>query len=223
VVVAEEQTAGRGRLDRAWTSPARAGLTFSVLLRPVGVPPARWAWLPLLAGVALTRAVRRVAQVEARLKWPNDLLLDGSAGSGGGGKAAGVLAEVVGDAVVVGVGLNVTTTRAELPAPEATSLLLAGAATTDRDTLLRAVLRELAEDYGVWCAHAGAADGSGLRAAYVESCATLGRQVRVTRPGREPLAGEAVDVDADGRLVVDTAGGPVPIAAGDVIHLRPAT
>lgn len=219
VVVAEEQDAGRGRLNRGWVSPPRAGLTFSVLLRPAGVPVPRWGWLPLLAGVALTRAVGRLGEVVAVLKWPNDLLLGPDRK-----KAAGLLAEVAGgDAIVLGIGLNVTTRTEELPRPDATSLAIEGAACTDRDTLLRAVLRELAADYLVWRDAAGDPTASGLRAAYVESCDTLGRRISVELPGREPLVGEAVDVDTDGRLVVDPDGGgqPVPVAAGDVVHARP--
>ncbi len=215
VVVAEEQTAGRGRLGRSWQSPPGAGLTFSVLLRPDGAARARWGWVPLLAGVALARAVRRVAEVEARVKWPNDLLLGPARG-----KVAGMLAEVVGDAVVLGVGLNVTTTRAELPRQDATSLALEGATTTDRDPVLRAVLRELAADYATWRLHGGDAEASGLRRAYAESCDTLGRPVSVALPDGGVLVGEAVDIDRDGRLVVDSADGPLPVAAGDVTHVR---
>ena len=102
VLAADEQRAGRGRLGRAWVSPPRAALTFSLLLRPQGVPPARRGWLPLLAGVAVTAAVRSVASVEARLKWPNDVLA-------GPAKLGGILAEASGNAVVIGIGLNVST------------------------------------------------------------------------------------------------------------------
>jgi BirA family biotin operon repressor/biotin-[acetyl-CoA-carboxylase] ligase len=238
VLVAELQDAGRGRLDRSWVSPQSAGLTFSVLLRPGPVPVQRWGWLPLLAGVALTRAVRRLGEVEAALKWPNDLLLGperpgaggapewpGAGGAPGRKKAAGLLAEIAnGGALVLGIGLNVTTRADELPRPDATSLRLEGAACTDRDPLLRAILRELADDYTVWRDHDGDPEASGLRRAYTESCDTLGRRVRVELPSSEALLGEAVDIDTDGRLVVDPDGGgqPVPVAAGDVVHARPA-
>jgi BirA family biotin operon repressor/biotin-[acetyl-CoA-carboxylase] ligase len=201
VVVAEEQTAGRGRLDRVWVSPPRAGLTFSLLLRPEEAP-AQWPWLPLLAGVAVARALRSHAAVEAVVKWPNDILVDGR-------KACGLLAEAVAGALVVGIGLNVTTRRSELPHGLATSLQLEGARTTDRDTLLRAVLREVT---GVM------ADPIEARAAYRELCATVGARVRVELPGGAAVEGLAEAVDADGRLVVDgTAYG-----VGDVVHLRPA-
>jgi BirA family biotin operon repressor/biotin-[acetyl-CoA-carboxylase] ligase len=217
VLVAEAQDAGRGRQDRVWVSPPRAGLTFSVLLRPSGVPQYRWGWLPLLAGVALTRAVGRLGEVDAWLKWPNDLLLGPRRR-----KAAGLLAEVADGGVVVGIGLNVTTTAEELPREDATSLLLESAACTDRGPLLRAVLRELGHDYVAWRDAGGDPDASGLRRVYAESCDTVGRQVKVLLPGEAVLAGEAVDIDADGRLIVRPDGGApaVSVAAGDVVHVR---
>jgi BirA family biotin operon repressor/biotin-[acetyl-CoA-carboxylase] ligase len=218
VLVAEAQAAGRGREGRAWVSPPRAGLTFSVLLRPSAVPPARWGWLPLLAGVALTRAVGRLGEVDAWLKWPNDLLLGPHRR-----KAAGLLAEVADGAVVVGIGLNVTTVADELPREDATSLRLEDSACTDRGPLLSAVLRELGDDYVKWRDAGGDPEASGLRRVYVESCDTIGRDVRVQLPGGAVLAGEAVDVDADGRLLVRPAGGgeSVAVAAGDVVHVLP--
>jgi BirA family biotin operon repressor/biotin-[acetyl-CoA-carboxylase] ligase len=210
VVVAEQQTAGRGRLDRRWTSPPRAGLAVSVLLRPRTNP--RWyGWLPLLAGVSLVETVRRLGDVDAVLKWPNDLLIDER-------KCAGVLAEAVPDGVVIGIGLNVTMRPDELPVPEATSLQLAGAACTDRDPLLRALLRTLADRYERWRADP---ESGALREAYRMHCATLGRTVRVSLPDASVLTGTAVDIDDAGRLVVT---GPdrttTTVAAGDVLHVR---
>src|SRR6476469_5017269 len=133
VLAAEEQRAGRGRMGRTWTSPPRAALTFSVLLKPA-VPPARRGWLPLLAGVAVATAVTQVTGVRTGLKWPNDLLAADA-------KLAGILAEAVGDAVVVGIGLNVSTEPAEFPSTRpgalpATSLRAAGATALDRASLL---------------------------------------------------------------------------------------
>ncbi len=211
VLVADEQTRGRGRLDRTWSSPPRSGLTFSVLLRPGDVPVAQWSWLPLLAGVAVARAVRRIGEVDATLKWPNDVLVDRR-------KLAGILVERAGDAAVVGVGLNVSTRAEELPVPTATSLAVAGAATTDRDPILRAMLRELGEWYAAWRGYQGDVARSGVRAAYLQLCRTVGSAVRVEQPGREPLAGRAVDVDEDGRLVVDDGAQWHRVAAGDVVH-----
>jgi BirA family biotin operon repressor/biotin-[acetyl-CoA-carboxylase] ligase len=213
VVVAESQTAGRGRQGRSWESPPRAGLTFSVLLRPPQVS----GWLPLLTGLAVAVAMQEQAGVAAGLKWPNDVLVGASDSAR---KVAGVLAEVpggtggtggAGGAVVIGIGLNVTTRAAELPDDRATSLALAGALTTDRETLLKAILRSLARAYASW-----RADPEALIPAYRSACVTLGRQVRVELPDGQSYEGLAADIDNDGRLLVADRA----FAAGDVIHLR---
>jgi BirA family biotin operon repressor/biotin-[acetyl-CoA-carboxylase] ligase len=205
VVVAEQQTAGRGRLDRTWVSPPRAGLTFSVLLKP-DLPTASWPWLPLLGGLAVATALREQADVDAVLKWPNDVLVPVD---GHHRKVCGLLAEVPqSDAVVLGIGLNVTTTTDELPHDEATSLRLAGATVTDRDTLLRAVLRALTR---------ALADPAAGRREYRALCCTVGQRVRLELPGRPPVEGTAQAVDDGGQLVVDG----VPYGAGDVVHVRP--
>ena len=197
VVVTEHQTAGRGRLDRTWVAPARAGLTLSVLLRP-DLPLERWPWLPLWAGVAVARTLREQTGVDAVLKWPNDVLV-------GGRKLCGLLAEVpVEGVVVLGIGLNVTTRQAELPRPDATSLALEGATTTDRDTLLRALLRSLRDVLAE-----AAPDG------YRALCSTVGGAVRIDLPGGATVTGTAEAVDGTGRLVVDGRA----YAAGDVVHL----
>lgn len=213
VLVGEHQSAGRGRLGRSWSAPPRSALTFSVLLRPAPATRAKWGWLPLLAGTAVASAVRGTTGVEAALKWPNDVLV-------GDAKLAGVLAQVAGDAVVVGIGLNVSLRADELPVPTATSLALAGATTIDRDTVLRAVLRRLGTDYRSWREHDGEADVCGLRPTYLSLCTTLGRDVTVHLPDGETLTGRALDVDAEGRLVVDTVSGQRALAAGDVVHVR---
>ncbi|MEU9142056.1 biotin--[acetyl-CoA-carboxylase] ligase [Streptomyces sp. NPDC048404] len=221
VLVAEEQNAGRGRLDRRWTAPARSGLFFSVVLKPTGVPVERWGWLPLLTGVAVATGLSRSAGVDTALKWPNDLLVtvDGEER-----KAGGILAERAGgDAVVVGIGVNVSLRAEELPVPGAGSLALAGATTTDRDTVLRAVLRSLEQWYVRWRDAGGDPVASGLQDAYAAGCATLGRTVRAELPGGRSIVGEAVALDGDGRLVIATADGvQEPVGAGDVVHLRTA-
>ncbi len=223
--VAEHQQAGRGRLGRSWETPARAALTMSLLVRPAA-PRERWSWLPLLAGVAVVRALREVAGVQAGLKWPNDVLVpprpgEQADGPHGAGKVAGLLAEVSGDAVVLGIGLNVTTGRDELP-PGGTSLREAGSATTDRDTVLRAVVRELGAGLRSFDDHGGDAVASGLAAATRELCTTLGLPVRVEQPAGS-LQGVAEGVDDDGRLLVRTPAGALEaVAAGDVVHLRDA-
>ena len=211
VVVAEHQTAGRGRLDRTWETPPRAALTFSVLLRPT-VGPERWPWLPLLTGLAVAGALRD-AGIEAGVKWPNDVLL-------GDLKTAGILVERVdtptGPAAVVGIGLNVSTTAEELPVPTATSLAVATGTAPDRTGLLLAILARLRREQDAW--QAGGSEG--LRSAYVSACVTIGRDVRVDLPAGETLTGRATGVDPGGRLVVQGAGGETAVGAGDVIHVR---
>ncbi|MEV5429995.1 biotin--[acetyl-CoA-carboxylase] ligase [Streptomyces sp. NPDC052701] len=221
VLVAEEQTAGRGRLDRQWTAPARSGLFFSVLLTPAEVPVARWGWLPLLTGVAVATGLSRAAGVDTALKWPNDLLVTVG---GEERKAGGILAERAGDGgVVIGVGVNVTLREEELPVPTAGSLALAGAVSTDRDPLLRGMLRALEQWYRRWRDAGGDPAACGLQETYAAGCATLGRVVRAELPGDRSVVGEAVAVDGDGRLVLATGEGvQEPVGAGDIVHLRPA-
>ncbi|MFE5681175.1 biotin--[acetyl-CoA-carboxylase] ligase [Streptomyces erythrochromogenes] len=219
VVVAEEQSAGRGRLDRSWVAPARSGLFFSVLFKPGDtVPQEQWGWLTLLAGVATATGLSRAAGVDTALKWPNDLLVTVE---GEERKTGGILAERVEDGVIVGIGLNVTLTEEELPVPAAGSLLLAKATVTDREPLLKAVLRSLEEWYGNWRAAGGDPAASGLQETYAAGCATLGRHVRAELPGGRTLTGTAEAVDTDGRLVIRTAEGThEAVGAGDVVHLR---
>lgn len=219
VVVAENQTAGRGRLGREWVAPPRSSLTVSFLVvPPASVAPSRWSWLPLLTGLAAAAAVRRVTGVEVGLKWPNDVLA-AQGGEQGGLKLGGILLERVeregSAAAVVGVGLNCTQDADELPVPQATSLALAGARDLDRAALLSALAEELGERLDAWVR------GEDLRPAYVERCVTLGQQVRVSVPGGDVL-GEAVDIDPGGRLVVRTASGEEHLGAGDVVHVRPS-
>ena len=213
VLAAEAQSAGRGRMGREFVSPPRAAHLFSVLLRPAAVPPALRGWVPLLTGVAVASALSAAAAVEARLKWPNDVLVNGA-------KLAGILTEQSGDAIVVGMGINVSTRRDELPVPEATSLALVGAADTDRALLLARVLTELERWYLAWAGRLGDASGCGLRREYQRLCGTLGRQVRVSLPGGKTVAGTAAEVDDAGRLVVRSASDLVCVSAGDVVHVR---
>jgi BirA family biotin operon repressor/biotin-[acetyl-CoA-carboxylase] ligase len=212
VLVAEHQEAGRGRLDRTWTSPPRAGLTVSFLVRP-DVPAARRGWLPLLTGVALAESVGEATGVRASVKWPNDLLaLDGR-------KLAGILAEASSDAVVVGTGLNVNTNATELP-DTGTSLSVVTGAPIDRGPLLLAFLRAVERRYRAWVDALGDPVASGLARDYLAWSSTVGTTVAVTLPDGSMLEGVAQAVDWDGRLVVATAGGTVELASGDVQHLR---
>ncbi len=217
VLVAEHQSAGRGRLDRSWASPPRAGLTVSVLLRP-DVPAARRGWLPLLTGVALADAVAQITGVLPSVKWPNDLL------ARDGRKLAGILAETAPapsgpPAVVVGVGLNVSTAAGELP-ENGTSLTRVTGATVDRGPVLLGFLRALEQRYLRWTEHLGDPVSSGLAGDYLAWSSTIGTTVVVALPDGSTLEGVAEAVDWDGRLVVATAGGRVELASGDVRHVR---
>jgi len=240
VLVADDQQQGRGRRDREWTAPPRSSVIVSVLLEPDSaahhVPPARWSWLPLLAGLAVTDALVRTAGLDARLKWPNDVLVDAPPGAptpSGWHKVCGILAEIVptpsGQGVVVGIGLNVSQQQPELPGAgpgglPAGSLLTLGAATTDRETVLRAVLRSLAARCTAWLNAGGDQRASGVAAAYRERCTTIGRRVAVHLPGDDVVLGVAEGVDDDGCLLLrpDDGGAVRPLAAGDVVHVRPA-
>jgi BirA family biotin operon repressor/biotin-[acetyl-CoA-carboxylase] ligase len=209
VIVAEHQTAGRGRFDRAWETPARSALTFSVLLRPTAAA-ATWPWIPLLTGYEVGKALR-AAGFDATMKWPNDVLI-------GERKVAGILVERVetarGPAAVVGVGLNVGMTADELPVPEATSLAIEGEA-PDRTELLGLLLDTLWEGYVAW-QEGGEAATSRLAASYAVACSTIGRPVRVDLPSGEVLTGTATGIDPAGRLLVDGTA----VSAGDVVHVR---
>ncbi|RLV49928.1 biotin--[acetyl-CoA-carboxylase] ligase [Nocardioides mangrovicus] len=207
VVVTDHQTAGRGRLDRTWQTPAGVALTSSAVVDPQQ-PDARWPWLPLLVGLAVAEAI----PVPAGLKWPNDVMV-------GGRKIAGILVERVpgtssGPLAVLGVGLNVH--QSELPVPTATSLALEGAA-RDRGDLLAALLAGYTSRLADWREPGGA---DRLRAAYIARCVTLGRDVEVHLPGERRLAGRAESIDDGGRLVVVTGGERHPVGAGDVVHVR---
>ena len=215
VVTAEHQVAGRGRLTRSWQAPARSGLAVSMLVRPAEVPAASWPWLPLLTGVAVATAISAAAGVEARVKWPNDLLVDEH-------KVAGILVERVetptGSAAVIGIGVNVDLRAEELPVPQATSLALAGAG-VDRTALLVEVLRALSRQYESWRANGGD-PAYGLRTAYANACTTLGRRIRAELPDGTAVVGLASGVDDSGRLLVHTGSGFKALGAGDVVHLR---
>jgi BirA family biotin operon repressor/biotin-[acetyl-CoA-carboxylase] ligase len=221
VLVTDNQTSGRGRLGRTWSAPAGGSLAISVLLRP-RVPQERLGWLSLAAGAAMGEALRGLG-VPARAKWPNDVLIDGR-------KVCGVLADVLagpsgasgrgGSGVVIGAGLNHALAREDLPVPTATSLAAEGGP-TDPDLLVSTYLGRLLALVGALEEAGGDPAASGLRARVRSVSDTIGRRVRVTSAG-EPVVGDAVDIDADGRIVIDRGPvlGSTACASGDVEHLR---
>ncbi len=228
VVVADHQSQGAGRLGRSWTAPPDTALAISVAV-PAPKDPAAGGWVPLVTGLAVVRALAdsRYA-VEARLKWPNDVLVrDGT----GWGKVGGILAQQTrdprhGPVVVVGTGLNVDQVREQLPVATATSWRLArgGAVLPDgaREAFVHDYLDRL---LAVLAPLLDEAPGEGLerlRADYRLVCSSVGRRVRVQLPAGEDVVGVAREVADDGRLVVVDSGGlEHRFSAGDVRHLRP--
>jgi BirA family biotin operon repressor/biotin-[acetyl-CoA-carboxylase] ligase len=213
VLLTDHQIAGRGRLGRTWTAPPQSSIAMSLLVAP-DVPTPRWTWLPLLAGLAVTEALRRTSAVDAVLKWPNDVLV-------GGRKICGILAELAdtpaGPACVIGVGLNVRLAEAELPVPTATSLaLVIPDRVPRRDTVVIAILRAFGTIVDAWRLNGDEAAADH----YLHRCVTVGRRVAVLLPDDRTVEGTATGIDPHGRLEVATNGGLQTFGAGDVVHLR---
>ena len=212
-VVADEQTAGRGRLDRGWTGPS-GGVYCSLLVRP-DVPPAHAPAYTLAAAVAVTRAARE-AGVDASIKWPNDVLVLDDQSERGGKKLCGILTEMEGEAdrmkwLIVGIGINANVGADSLP-EGATSLLEERGEPVDR----RVFTQRLLETFEQLCS-----DPDSILDAWRDHAATLGQRVRVETPGGE-IVGEAVDVEFPGALIVETDDGERRrVTAGDCEHLRP--
>jgi BirA family biotin operon repressor/biotin-[acetyl-CoA-carboxylase] ligase len=197
VAVADHQTAGRGRLGRTWEAPAGASLLTSLLLRP-DLPPERRHLVTTAVALAGAAAI---AEAAPQLKWPNDLLV-------GNRKVAGVLAEVDGDAVVVGIGINLNW-EGDPPANGIAVNQVVGHP-VDRDAVLDALLAGLADRYGRWDA---------VAAEYRRRCSTINREVRVELSD-ETFTGVAADVNDDGHLLVDVGMCLRTVTAADVVHLR---
>jgi BirA family biotin operon repressor/biotin-[acetyl-CoA-carboxylase] ligase len=225
VLIAEHQTAGRGRHSRQWESPPRAQVALSVAAAAnTSDQPQALGWLPLLTGLAVVEGIAEVTDLEPKLKWPNDVLLfdaDPETEHQAGRKVAGILAELTrgpgGPVVVIGLGINVSLTEAELPVPTAISLSLAGA-DVDRTELAAAVLRALSRRLDQW-----PDDLAAVADDYRNACATLGHRVRVQMPTGKEIEGQATAIDSIGRVVVEVEpGNVIAVAAGDVTHLRVA-
>jgi len=237
VRVADFQNTGRGRSGRTWLAPAGSSLFVSVLLKPSpAISVECFSWLPLMAGLAMSRAVRGIlpSDLSVGIKWPNDVLIssDSQAAQSFGGhlKVSGVLSELLPDlsGVVVGAGLNLTQTRDELPVETATSIRLALAEVQPeseqptRAEVLGSYLDELQALYRPFVSATGDAQASGLRDAVLQNCFTLDRRVRVILPDASEQQGVAKGIDFTGRLQVlfDHEDAVRAVAAGDVMHLR---
>lgn len=218
-LVADHQTAGRGRSGRQWHTPASAACTLSVVLRPTEVAREDYGWAPLVAGLATVRALRTFG-VGAMLKWPNDVVVEAGVRDipqwGRWRKVVGILCETVPgqDAIIAGIGINVSQSSAELPVPHAASLATLGATKLDRVALLRTLTAELHDAVTTW---EGNDDPGAIPAAVAAVCATIGWDVAVDVPGGSPVTGRAVALSKQGGLIVESASGERrEILAGDV-------
>ena len=207
VLVAGSQTAGRGRVGRQWVSPQGKSLAISVLIKP-DWPQEHLGWLPLVAGVAMKRAVQNaLPESEIQLKWPNDVLVAGK-------KVSGILSELIpqGKSVVVGAGINLTLETSELPIPQSTSLLLEGWSKSPDDFLATYLgnLKELLEDF------------EKAQLEVREECTTVGLHVRAIFPDSTEQSGTAVGIDDSGRLLISVPENEtlLAVSAGDIEHLR---
>lgn len=221
-VVTDDQRSGRGRLNRSWTAPPGSALAVSLVVRTAGIPSEALGWIPLIAGVAMADAIAEqlMGRVVA-VKWPNDVLLDGL-------KISGILAELVGDVVVVGAGVNTSMARSDLPVPTAVSFAAIGQ-TADQDELLARYVIRLRALLDVLSAAEGDAEASGIAEVVTQCCASLNTYVRVLLPGgagraasdADVLEGRAVRIGSVGELVVKTESGHEhAVTAGDVVHVR---
>ncbi len=220
VLIAEHQTAGRGRFSRQWEDAAGSSIAFSVLVRPPAAQLTQLGWLPLLAGLAVRKGITSVTGVDLGLKWPNDILVTSGPRPG---KLVGILAELAarpeGPACVIGAGINVAMSEAELPVATATSLSLSNAKCLDKTAIMAAVLRSWEDYYLRWVA------GEDLLADYRAHCISLGQRVRVQLDEQsnrgEVAEGIATGITPAGELIVMLDSGERAIlAAGDVVHLR---
>ena len=203
VIAAEFQSAGRGRLDRSFEAPPESALLFSFFLKPKRAR-SDWSFISFLAAMAMHEVISKDIADKVSLKWPNDVLI-------GDRKVAGLLAQQIGDGVIVGIGINVAMGADELPVPTATSLALAGSSNLDRNLLLSAFLNQFADIFKEWDS------GGDFLEEYRQVCSTLGRQVRVEVLGRDSIEAEAVAITAQGALILSDG---TEVNVGDVVHLR---
>jgi BirA family biotin operon repressor/biotin-[acetyl-CoA-carboxylase] ligase len=209
VLIAEHQTAGRGRTGRSWLSSPHSQITMSLGVGAAGVAADGWGWLPLATGVAVVDALAPLTGTSIGLKWPNDVLA-------GDGKLAGILAEVASPkpTIVVGIGINVV----GHPDEAAVALTELGVVTRDRNELIPPLLHELGARIERWRAAGGADDR--LIADYRSRSLTINSRVRALLPGGGEIVGTATSIDAQGRLLIDSGDQTVAVSAGDVVHLR---
>lgn len=201
VIVAEFQSRGRGRLNRSFEAPAGTALLFSFFIIPARTRQ-DWGWIPLIAGVSVAQVL---SHLHARVKWPNDILINDK-------KISGIIAEAIDEGIVIGIGINVGMKETELPVPNATSLLIQGAVEMDRNQILIDFLNTFYSNFTNW--DRGSDE---IFATYRGLSATIGRPVRIEYPDYRLELGTAVAISKAGELVLDTG---THVQAGDIIHLR---
>lgn len=205
VYLAEFQSAGRGRLNRSFTSQPGEGVLLSVVVAPQTQSENRWGWVPLIAGVAACSAIFETTGVTVALKWPNDLMIYGR-------KVGGIIAEKVGANIVLGVGINCLQSSSALPVPDATSLRLHTEEQVERSALVVAFLLALKRFLEQWDERPFPVENR-----YRQLCSTLEEDVQITLPDGRQLLGRAAAISSDGALVL--ADGSTFVSA-DVTHLR---
>ena len=202
VIVANYQSAGRGRLDRTFLAPPSTALLFSVYLNPERSRD-DWSFIPLLAGFSIADTLQKMG-ADVSIKWPNDLLIDEM-------KLGGIISTAAGSGVIIGIGINVSTTVTELPVERATSLAIAGVSKLDRNFLLPLLLNAFENDFKAWD------QGESFLEKYAQLSATQGREVTVVGPAESLIRSRAQSFDEQGRLHLED--GQI-VTVGDVIHLR---
>jgi BirA family biotin operon repressor/biotin-[acetyl-CoA-carboxylase] ligase len=227
VLVAGHQSSGRGRsTGRQWVAPEGSSLAISILLRPPSsakLTPNAFGWLPLIAGLAMARAVGQFIPGESvEVKWPNDVLVAEH-------KISGILSELLPDlsGVVIGAGINIRQNQDELPIETATSLAIEAAkhglaSELSNDKILAAYLGELRAIYSRFLAAGGDAITSGIRDEVAARCGSIGRRVRAIMPGDQEITGSGVGLDETGRILIQPDGTRelFAVSAGDIVHLR---
>ena len=201
VIAANFQSAGRGRLSRTFEAPKNSALLFSFYIQPKRKKE-DWGWIALIAGISVAQAL---GKVKATVKWPNDILVNEK-------KISGLIAEIVGDGVVIGIGINVGMSLEELPVLTATSLAIEGVSDIDRNEILAKVLSQFESNFITW----DEGDDS-VAQIYTSLSSTLGTKVQIHYPNDEIEKGLAVAISPRGELVLDSGR---RVQAGDVVHLR---
>ena len=206
VLIANYQSAGRGRLEREFLAPPSSALLFS-FYKKIKRPREEWNFLALLAALAIKDALQNLdSNAEIRVKWPNDILIHEK-------KIGGLLCQAADDGVIIGIGLNVSMQAAELPVETATSLLLEDFKELDRNTVVKKILHVFEEKYSRWQSNGSAP----FISEYQDTCSSLHRKIQITMPNHAPVQAIATGVSSFGELILEDGS---LVNSADIIHLR---